>query len=1099
MNNTIQSWLESKNYQEQLRDTLSLIKQGASTSKTESETASVFEVNLYHLIRSNTGYICQFGKETRVDEIRHIFSRSGKNTRGRLDAVVNQLVIEYKHHTKLVSQKQVEEATCQVEEYLSALFSTQGQRYNAILTDGIHVRYFSCQDNGVVEYSSLLDMSARDLDVIIKSIVSNDTKKLEAQNIKNDFSISTNYDSISKRLALALYTLLHDRKTEKTQMLLAEWMNLMHLSAQDDSGKGNDIAKRRKDLSLIFNNNIADAYSEYQALYALQTTYAIIVKLLACRVVDRIEFNNHSTAFSDLTNLSSDELQVLLQKIEDGYSYRSNNISNFLEGDFFSWYSDPNQWDITLWQHIKEVISIIEQYSTFALHIQYHPIDIFKDLYMGIVPKSIRHSMGEYFTPYWLADYVVSEGLKCIRKANWKAIDPCCGSGIFVHALIRHIVGNRYIIEMTDKEKEGIVQEITNRVYGVDINPLSVLSARVGYYLALLPFGKVENIDLPIYLGDSAIIPQEVIIDSIPCYKYSIANEKMPIEVILPETFVQSEHFTQAMNDLQLIVNTGNEEVLFESLLSYMPEAALCSITIREHLQSLAGTLNKLYVNQWDGIWVRIITNFMLIARLKEINLIVGNPPWVKWEHLPAAYAKRIKETCDVQHIFSSDGGQYGGTQLNICALIANMTAKNWLDKDGVLAFLMPDSIMSQNSYEGFRNFYTNYKKNERIYLQKLDKWEAPLRPFRYEDTFVSQDFNTYYFAPAIVDYTSRHGVPVTVISRKSNCQDDDINKSESFAEAEKYLTFSYTKAVQLSTSTAFTYQSNGEDFSVLIGESAYQYRTGVEFTPQELYMLRATKLSQKNGFCKFTNKKFQRSKYVVDAPDNGWELPTEHIYPIVTSPGITSFHYRQYGEYAIIPYTRDNTKTPIQEKDLLLKQRDLYLYLSAHKSIIDRQSNKSKQMHRGQEFYALSKIGKYTFAPYIVAARDNTNFCASVIRPTKTAWGEQKPTICVKHTIIISMDTNNRCITENEAYYICGILNSSIVHKYIHASFKSNGISLKKSGLYLPLFDEKNPLHAEIATIAKSASSHHLAREEEKKTCDTLSSLYITICKSRT
>jgi hypothetical protein len=41
----------------------------------------------------------------------------------------------------------------------------------------------------------------------------------------------------------------------------------------------------------------------------------------------------------------------------------------------------------------------------------------------------------------------------------------------------------------------------------------------------------------------------------------------------------------------------------------------------------------------------------------------------------------------------------------------------------------------------------------------------------------------------------------------------------------------------------------------------------------------------------------------------------------------------------------------------------------------MDQQSEKSKSMHRGNEFYALAKLGPYTFAENIVAAKDNGKF----------------------------------------------------------------------------------------------------------------------------
>lgn len=250
----------------------------------------------------------------------------------------------------------------------------------------------------------------------------------------------------------------------------------------------------------------------------------------------------------------------------------------------------------------------------------------------------------------------------------------------------------------------------------------------------------------------------------------------------------------------------------------------------------LSENLVKLHKNKWDGIWIRITTNFMMIARLHKHDLIVGNPPWVKWEHLPAAYTRKIKQFCDIKHIFCNDG-MYGGAQLNICALISNVSATNWLKKAGVLAFLMPDSLMSQNSYEEFRNFYTDYEKNERLYLQKLDRWCAPLRPFKVGKKSVSQDFNTYYYSNIIIDY--KKGVKVRAIAKKKGINDLIINKCQTFEEAKQYLVLTEQSAKQLAkSSTQFTYVSEDFDYSPIIGKTAYLYRTGVESTPFEIFKM---------------------------------------------------------------------------------------------------------------------------------------------------------------------------------------------------------------------------------------------------------------------
>lgn len=79
---------------------------------------------------------------------------------------------------------------------------------------------------------------------------------------------------------------------------------------------------------------------DYKALFVLQTTYAIIVKLIACKVISKLSSNieREIVYFSDLTQIDMVQLQKFMEDLEDGYSYTVGGIRNLLEGDFFSWY-----------------------------------------------------------------------------------------------------------------------------------------------------------------------------------------------------------------------------------------------------------------------------------------------------------------------------------------------------------------------------------------------------------------------------------------------------------------------------------------------------------------------------------------------------------------------------------------------------------------------------------------------------------------------------------------------------------------------------------------------------------------------------------------
>ena len=54
--------------------------------------------------------------------------------------------------------------------------------------------------------------------------------------------------------------------------------------------------------------------------------------------------------------------------------------------------------------------------------------DLLKKLYQQLFPKSVRHDLGEYYTPDWLAEHVLNE-LGYEGDPDKRLLDPACGSG----------------------------------------------------------------------------------------------------------------------------------------------------------------------------------------------------------------------------------------------------------------------------------------------------------------------------------------------------------------------------------------------------------------------------------------------------------------------------------------------------------------------------------------------------------------------------------------------------------------------------------------------------------------------------------------------
>jgi hypothetical protein len=104
------------------------------------------------------------------------------------------------------------------------------------------------------------------------------------------------------------------------------------------------------------------------------------------------------------------------------------------------------------------------------------------------------------------------------------------------------------------------------------------------------------------------------------------------------------------------------------------------------------------------------------------------------------------------------------------------------------------------------------------------------------------------------------------------------------------------------------------------------------------------------------------------------------------------------------------------------------------------------------------------------------SDIVASVISQYKTDFGF-KAIIPVDTTAFFPTDK------EDEAHYLCAIINSSIVRSFIK-SFSSSGRGFGApsvmSNVKIPTFDKKNPVHVELAKISKKL--HELSNENGDK-----------------
>jgi type I restriction-modification system DNA methylase subunit len=126
----------------------------------------------------------------------------------------------------------------------------------------------------------------------------------------------------------------------------------------------------------------------------------------------------------------SGTLEEVAADVLSGEFFRAHQLANLVEEDFFQWVRRPEAAEILapVWERI------LAQMLTYDL--AHMGEDVLKGVYQELVDPTDRHDLGEYYTPDWLCDRIVSRLLP--EGGYVSVLDPACGSGSFLRAAIAH-------------------------------------------------------------------------------------------------------------------------------------------------------------------------------------------------------------------------------------------------------------------------------------------------------------------------------------------------------------------------------------------------------------------------------------------------------------------------------------------------------------------------------------------------------------------------------------------------------------------------------------------------------------------------------------
>ena len=140
-------------------------------------------------------------------------------------------------------------------------------------------------------------------------------------------------------------------------------------------------------------------------------------------------------------------------------------------------------------------------------------LDIIAKLYEKVVPHSQRKTMGEFFTPIHIVDYILkSVGYTDQHDIENKLlIDLSCGSGSFLIRVVSVLIEKlrkqlklKENSELTPKQAKEIINKIKVNISGIDINPIACILCQINFYMTLLDLFNIilevdKDYEIPVF------------------------------------------------------------------------------------------------------------------------------------------------------------------------------------------------------------------------------------------------------------------------------------------------------------------------------------------------------------------------------------------------------------------------------------------------------------------------------------------------------------------------------------------------------------------------------------------------------------------------
>jgi len=969
---------------------------------------------------------------------------------GRTDARINRLVFEFKSPFSLQSEIERRKSRDQVVEKYVKGYKEKGIKCRYVITDGKWVAFLDEEGRFLTKYGDLVgDLQFYEfkdgipyLQTLLQACI---YVELSPENILRYFGPGTDICLNFMQHALKNLDLTNDRINN----LYQQWRTLFSESTSRITTSKNvlDYIREVYGIDIKKEENKEEGIRKF--IFILHTYYVVILKLLACRILDTIRFVP--------TSLVKSIIDSPIKGFKDAERTISTYVTNFVDADPFVWIYTINSDEFA--NVIREMAEIMNNYDISEIK-----RDVLKKVYQEVIPPALRKSLGEFYTRDWVAEDVLNA---LEYDGEGKILDPACGSGTFLVLAIQRIK-KKY----SNLKEDELLKRIIDSVVGFDLNPLAVLMSRLNYLLQikdLLFFVPAGYTKIPVYLCDSIIFP-EISADPLGMKRYvlplsvsiepiAIPAEKSPIELlnILKKTIREDPNYP-----LEKFLEKIKKEFGIEYFLKY-----------ESTIKKLFNWIQQLEKEGRNGLWCSLIENFFAPLFYKNsFDFVVGNPPWVCPERVPEKYRMNLRKLLQkskfmefyrprLSHVKLFAGSE---KQYSACIPFFERAFNHFLKPKGKLAFLVTSSLLKSLNAGGFRKQMFNFKLVKILDYTLYTKIHEGATCWAMVPVIINENGGeedeveyVYYSSPNLSEISKPH--------EKWKIKKKDLlvlpqDKSSPWFTAPPEIVEIFKKMMR--------YPRIGDLYPVWMGIKSgadVVFEVNVISQTDDPNLVLVRNLTSANP----------RARKLTERP---FKIEKQLLRKMIKAENINEFKVDGY-TWFIWPY--NHLLKPYTEKEMKENFPNAFEYF---KSQLVTEILKSRTDYKGGPIWTIFRVSRKKFQPVKVFFHHMTPLLTAVCVTDETF---------LPHTgaYFIALDRKDL------GYYMAGIMNSTILRSFAYSFAPVKGKTRQYVGwavglLPFPPYNFENTIHKEISGLSQYLHENYekLGKEEINKKLEELDEL---------